>query len=144
MLSDPAMDVLINIDVNDLAAAEQFYSDAFDLKPSRRLGSTIVELVGGPSSIFLLQKEAGSQTSPQITEQRRFERHWTPVHLDFVVENIEATTTRAVEAGAVQESPIQQTAWGKIAPMADPFGNGFCIIQFVGQGYDAICDRCPD
>lgn len=138
------MDVLINIDVNDLAAAEKFYGDAFDLKPSRRLGDTIVELVGGTSSIFLLQKEAGSQTSPQTTEQRRFERHWTPVHLDFVVENIEATTTRAVEAGAVQEAPIQQTAWGKIAPMADPFGNGFCIIQFVGQGYDAICDRCPD
>lgn len=138
------MDVLINIDVNDLAAAERFYSHTFGLKPSRRLGDTIVELVGSTSSIFLLQKEAGSPISPQAAEQRRFDRHWTPVHLDFVVENIEATTTLAIEAGAVQESPIQQTAWGKIAPMADPFGNGFCIIQFEGQGYDAICDRCPD
>lgn len=138
------MDVLINIDVDNLAAAEQFYSHTFDLRPGRRLGDTIVELVGGTSTIFLLQKEAGSQASPQSTEQRRFDRHWTPVHLDFVVDNIEATTNRALEAGAVQESPIQQAAWGKIAPMADPFGNGFCIIQFVGQGYDAICDRCPD
>lgn len=138
------MEILINIDVDNLAAAERFYCHTFDLRPNRRLGDTIVELVGGTSTIFLLQKEAGSQASPQSTEQRRFDRHWTPVHLDFVVDNIEATTNRAVAAGAVQELPIQQTAWGKIAPMADPFGNGFCIIQFVGQGYDAICDRCPD
>ncbi|MEA5451645.1 VOC family protein [Leptolyngbya sp. CCNP1308] len=132
------MDVLINIDVNDLAAAERFYTRTFDLRPGRRLGDTIVELVGGPSSIFLLQKEAGSQASPQTAELRRFDRHWTPVHLDFVVEDIEATANRAVEGGARQESPIQQTVWGKIAPMADPFGNGFCLIQFVGQGYDEM------
>ncbi|MBW4484737.1 MAG: hypothetical protein KME14_19550 [Tildeniella torsiva UHER 1998/13D] len=138
------MEVLINIDVGDLAVAKRFYGDTFDLKPGRRLGDTIVELVGATSSIYLLQKEAGSQISPQTAEQRRFDRHWTPVHLDFVVDNIEAVTNRAVAAGAVQESPIQQTAWGKIALMADPFGNGFCLIQFVGQGYDAICDRGPD
>lgn len=47
------MDVLINIDVSDLAAAERFYTRTFDLRPGRRLGDTIVELVGGPSSIFL-------------------------------------------------------------------------------------------
>ncbi|MFQ4139823.1 VOC family protein [Nodosilinea sp. PGN35] len=138
------MDVLINIDVSDLAAAEKFYTQTFDLRPGRRLGDTIVELTGGPASIFLLQKAAGSQASPQSAELRRFERHWTPIHLDFVVENIEAAARRALEGGAVQELPIQQAAWGKIAPMADPFGNGFCLIQFEGAGYDAMADCCPD
>jgi len=22
--------------------------------------------------------------------------------------------------------------------LADPFGNGFCLLEFVGRGYDAI------
>jgi hypothetical protein len=29
-------------------------------------------------------------------------------------------------------------AWGKIAVLADPFGNGFCLIEFVNRGYDEI------
>ena len=24
--------------------------------------------------------------------------------------------------------------------MADPFGHGFCFIQFLGRGYDEIAD----
>jgi hypothetical protein len=28
--------------------------------------------------------------------------------------------------------------WGKIAMLADPFGHGVCLIQFVGRGYDEI------
>ena len=26
--------------------------------------------------------------------------------------------------------------------MADPFGHGFCCVQFLGRGYDAIADVC--
>jgi len=25
-----------------------------------------------------------------------------------------------------------------LALMADPFGHGFCLLQFVGQGYDEL------
>jgi hypothetical protein len=28
--------------------------------------------------------------------------------------------------------------WGRIAHMADPFGHGLCLIQFLGCGYDEI------
>jgi lactoylglutathione lyase len=28
--------------------------------------------------------------------------------------------------------------WGRIAQLADPFGHGLCLIQFLGRGYDEI------
>jgi predicted enzyme related to lactoylglutathione lyase len=69
---------------------------------------------------------------------RDYARHWTPVHLDFVVDDIDSAVTRAREAGARLEGEIRVGAWGKIAGMADPFGNGFCLIEFSGAGYDEI------
>ena len=42
-------DLLVNIDVPDLAAAERFYVQAFGLKPTRRFGVEGVELTGWPA-----------------------------------------------------------------------------------------------
>ena len=28
--------------------------------------------------------------------------------------------------------------YGKLAMFADPFGHGFCLIEFNAEGYDAI------
>jgi hypothetical protein len=36
------------------------------------------------------------------------------------------------------ETAVQTHAWGAIALLADPFGNGFCLLQFTGRGYDEI------
>jgi predicted enzyme related to lactoylglutathione lyase len=58
------------------------------------------------------------------------------VHLDFVVEDIAAATERAVRAGATLEGEIQTFDWGRLANLSDPFGHGFCLLQFVGKGYD--------
>jgi uncharacterized glyoxalase superfamily protein PhnB len=69
---------------------------------------------------------------------RRYRRHWTPVHLDFVVSELEAAVSGAIEAGATIEGEIQTHNWGRIAHMADPFGHGICFIQFLGRGYDEI------
>ncbi|WP_220806191.1 VOC family protein [Noviherbaspirillum aridicola] len=44
----------------------------------------------------------------------------------------------ALAAGARSEQEISTHAWGRLAPMADPFGHGFCLIQFVGRGYDEV------
>jgi hypothetical protein len=30
--------------------------------------------------------------------------------------------------------------WGRLALMADPFGHGFCFVQFLGAGYDEIAE----
>jgi predicted enzyme related to lactoylglutathione lyase len=131
------MDMLVNIDVPDLARAEAFYCTAFGLTPGRRFGE-VVELLGAPVPIYLLQKAAGTSPVPGGTHVRSYSRHWCPVHLDIVVPDIEAAVVQALAAGALQEKPVQAAAWGKLAVLADPYGNGFCLIEFVGRGYDEI------
>ena len=130
--------LLVNIDVDDLAKAETFYSRAFGLRPGRRFGDGGLEMLGLAAPIYLLVKAAGSPAAPTTAQRRDYARHWTPVHLDFVVDDIEAALSRAVAAGATLEAPVKSSNWGKLALMADPFGNGFCIVEFVGRGYDEI------
>ena len=130
------MDLLVNIDVPDLARAERFYVEAFGLAPTRRFGDGGVELAGWPVRIYLLEKAEG--TPGAGGEPRRYRRHWSPVHLDVVVEDIEAALARALAAGAVTEGELRAAAWGRIVTLADPFGHGICLIQFLGRGYDEI------
>ena len=75
---------------------------------------------------------------PAAAQQRSYARHWTPLHLDVVVDDIEAAVARAVAAGARLEEPVSTHAWGRLALMADPFGHGFCLVQFLGRGYGEI------
>ena len=134
------MQFLVNLDVDDLEQALAFYCAAFGLKVGRRFGAHAVELVGGSAPIYLLAKKAGSRAN-EGKDLRKYERHWTPVHLDFVVEDIDAAVEKAVAAGATLEKPAVTSAWGKLAVLADPFGHGFCFIQFLGRGYDEIADK---
>ncbi|HWE15569.1 MAG TPA: VOC family protein [Hyphomicrobiaceae bacterium] len=133
--------VLINIDVDDLDRAVAFYTAAFGLKVGRRFGAAAVELTGGAAPIYLLCKAGGTVANPASDERRRYARHWTPVHLDFVVPDLDAAVEVAVAAGAKLEEQPATHAWGKIAPLADPFGHGLCLIEFVGRGYDEIATR---
>ncbi len=132
------MDLLINIDVDDLDRAIAFYTRVFELTPGRRFGPAAVELLGATSPVYLLRKPAGSIPARAAEQLRTYQRHWTPVHLDFVTSDIESAIRRALDEGATLERPIAAQAWGQLALMADPFGNGFCFVQFVGDGYDAI------
>ncbi|RBP02105.1 putative enzyme related to lactoylglutathione lyase [Roseiarcus fermentans] len=132
------MDLLINIDVPSLDRGVAFYAGALGLTVTRRLGADVVELGGLPVRLYLLQNPAGSIGAADAP--RRYDRHWTPVHFDVVVDDIDAAAARAVAAGARAEADIRVNAWGKIAAMADPFGHGFCLIQFLGRGYDEIAD----
>lgn len=130
---------IVNLDVPDLAAAEIFYTAAFDLRVGRRLGPGALELLGGPTPLYLLQNDAGSAAT-EDGGVRDYERHWTPVHLDWVVADIDAALARAVAAGAALERPIRERRWGTIAVLSDPFGHGFCLIQFSDAGYDALVE----
>ncbi len=132
------MELLVNLDVNDLEKAIRFYSSAFELKVGRRFGSSGVEMLGSSAPIYLLVKSGSTPASDRTSQLRSYERHWTPVHLDFVVENIESAIQTAIAVGARLEKPIATNKWGKLALMADPFGHGFCFVQFVGRGYDEI------
>jgi catechol 2,3-dioxygenase-like lactoylglutathione lyase family enzyme len=132
--------LLINIDVPDIAAGEHFYTAALGLMVGRRFGPNFVELLGGDVPIYLLQKDAGSAIGPSGDDVRRYERHWSPIHLDIVVENMDAAIERALAAGAVQEGVVRDAPYGRLAMFGDPFGHGFCLIEFNAAGYDAIVD----
>ena len=134
------MDLLVNIDVDDLEKATSFYTAAFGLEVGRRLGPGAVELLGAAAPIYLLLKAPGTVVAPGTDERRHFGRHWTPVHLDIVVDDIGPAVERAVAAGAILEGPVVTSAWGRLALMSDPFGHGFCVVQFLGRGYDEISD----
>jgi uncharacterized glyoxalase superfamily protein PhnB len=130
--------VLVNIDVDDLQKATEFYCKAFGLEVGRRFGSDAVELLGATSAIYLLVKPNGTVASATSRHLRSYARHWTPVHLDFVVDEIDGAVDRARNAGARLEGAVKTNSWGKIAMLADPFGHGVCLIQFIGRGYDEI------
>lgn len=131
------MKLIVNIDVDDLARGEAFYTAALGLSAGRRWDG-MTELLGAQAEIYLLEKPGGSPISPVVTAPRSYARHWTPVHLDIAVDDLDAAVERALAAGAVQESARCDDAWGSIAMFADPFGHGFCLLQFKGRGYDEI------
>ncbi|MDB4988521.1 MAG: Glyoxalase/bleomycin resistance protein/dioxygenase [Myxococcaceae bacterium] len=137
MSAEAAVSLLVNIDVDDLERATRFYTEALGLRVGRRFQARWVELLGAPVPIYLLEKQAGSAPSASGLGARTYGRHWTPVHLDIVVQSIERAVDAALQAGAVQESPIAHEPYGRIAMFADPFGHGFCLIEFRAPGYDA-------
>jgi predicted enzyme related to lactoylglutathione lyase len=69
---------------------------------------------------------------------RDFGRHWTPVHLDFIVPNLGEMVGRLCDLGASLDREIQICEYGHMANMADPFGNGFDLIEFSGPAYDNV------
>lgn len=124
--------LLVNIDVPSLARAEAFYTTVFGLTAGRRFDG-VVELLGLDAPLYLLENADGSGTP-----RRDYARHWTPVHLDIAVDDLTAATARAEAAGARAEGPERAPGYGRIRTFADPFGHGFCLIQFTEEGYDAI------
>jgi lactoylglutathione lyase len=133
--------LLVNIDVDDLSRAEAFYRDALGLTAARRFGDGVVEMLGASSPVYLLRNAAGTAAGDVTSATRDYARHWTPVHLDFVVADLAAAIARAEAAGAIREGDLRTARWGRIATLADPFGNGFCLIEFLNRGYDEIATR---
>ncbi|GGD53356.1 VOC family protein [Pseudoxanthomonas indica] len=130
------MDLLINIDVPDLDAAEALYRRAFGLTPGRRFGHAARELLGAQAPIYLLLADAGSEGT--AAQPRHYQRHWTPIHLDVVVPDLDVALRTAESAGLRAETTIRDAAWGRIVTLHDPWGHGWCLLQFTGRGYDEI------
>ena len=135
------MELMVNIDVDDLEKAIAFYSDGLGLRLARRLfDDSVAEMSGASSTIQLLLKAAGSPAASSAPVTRRYRRHWTPVHLDFAVEDISAGVERAIRAGATLEGTVESHAWGHLATLSDPFGHGLCLLEFRGRGYDELAE----
>ncbi|MBL0419283.1 VOC family protein [Ramlibacter sp. AW1] len=133
------MDVRICIDVDDLERGITFYTQGLGLRVGRRFDSEWVELIGGSSPIDLLVNAGGTAPlGPPHTQRRTYARHWTPVHLDFVVQGIDEFAKRLVALGATLERPMAHYSWGLMASMADPFGHGLDLLELSGRGYDEL------
>jgi len=133
--------LLVNLDVDDIERAVHFYVEGLMLRVGRRFDNDFVELLGGDAPIYLLRKSAGSKPFAAAEQGRHYTRHWTPVHLDFVATDLDVAIVRAVAAGAVLEGPPSEYAYGRLALLSDPFGHGFCLLEFRGDGYDALLPR---
>ena len=121
--------VNISIDVPSLAEGVRFYSEAFGFSRVAEPvpGVAVMKLVA--AMVCLLEKKAGTKPSPHTDDLRRYERHWTPVHLDIHVDDLAEARERAVRAGAVVEQSFVNPEHGSAAFCCDPFGHGFCLIE---------------
>jgi len=137
-------EIRVCIDVADMERAIAFYGDVLGLTPGRRLGDHWVEMLGATAPIDLLRSRAGSTPSAALPDARRdYARHWTPIHLDFVVDDLDAVLRRACAAGGTLDREVQERPFGRMANIADPFGHGLCILQMNERGYDALLDDGP-
>ncbi|WP_421681703.1 VOC family protein [Stutzerimonas urumqiensis] len=129
------MQVLVNVDVSDLDQGIAFYCRALGLHLTRRLfQESVAELRGAGVRLYLIEQADGSGATPAGC-LRDYREHWTPVHLDFVVDDLDAAVHRAIEAGAVAQ-PAQHAAWGSLVTLRDPFGHGVCLVSFNGAPYE--------
>ena len=78
-----ASELLINIDVPDLASAVAFYQAAFDLRVGRRFGDDAVELLGWSAPLLPVAEARGLDVAPAATSAattgtgRRFILMWS-------------------------------------------------------------------
>jgi len=121
--------VSVGVDVPDLTEAVRFYTSAFGFSKSSEPVPGVAVLRAGDVEICLLERPAGSQASARTAETRHYDRHWTPVHLDIHVDDLEVALAKALDAGATQEQFFENPEHGSVAFCGDPFGHGFCLIE---------------
>jgi len=121
--------VSISIDVPDIDEGVRFFAAAFGFAKSTAPIPGVVVMNAGNTEICLLEKRPGSKPSLHAKDTRRYERHWTPVHLDIHVDELRGALDKALAAGAKQEQLFEDAKHGSAAFCSDPFGHGFCLIQ---------------
>lgn len=116
----------VSIDVDDIDKAVNFYTEVLGCVLKTRYSEDWIVVSAGALDLHLQAKAAGSRGAG--AEERHYQRHWTPVHLDFSVDDIRPLC-QVIEQndGLVEKQTFAEAA--DIAECADPFGNGFCVIR---------------
>ena len=125
--------ISVSIDVPGLAEGVAFYCAAFGLSKASEPVPGVAVLRGLNVELCLLEKPPGSKPSPSTIDRRQFERHRTPVHLDFHVDDLHAALERVEALGAKREQVFEHAGHGSAAFCSDPFGHGFCLLERAGQ-----------
>lgn len=118
--------VSISIDVADMKKALEFYTEALNWKFKIKYSDEWQVISITWLDIHLQQKDAW--TIAAWKEKRDYKRHWTPIHIDFSVEDIKPICSAIEKAGGIIENTTFSSE-ADIANCVDPFGNGFCIIR---------------
>ena len=124
------MKLEVCIDVDDVARAVAFYG--------RGLGLAVVaqhprwaQLELGEQTLWIVKKQG---LGPAGTGACDYRRHWTPVHLDFVVDDLDSAVERALAAGGrldrgITRNEAEPCGRHDLANLSDPAGNGVDLIQ---------------
>ncbi|MBX3273072.1 MAG: VOC family protein [Sandaracinaceae bacterium] len=118
----------MSIDVASLDEGVRFYGRVLGLVERARPFPSMAILDAGNVTVCMHEKAAGTPSSPASAEARRYERHWTPVHLDFHVADFEEVLEDVRAEGGAVETELRTSGPKPVAFCADPFGNGFCVI----------------
>lgn len=119
----------VSVDVPSLEEGIRFYADALGYSKVSEPYPGVVVLRAGESEILLLQKASGSAPSQFTHDRRHYNRHWTPIHIDFHVDDFKSSLEKAIAAGAKQEQLFENPGRSSVAFCSDPFGHGFCLIE---------------
>jgi len=119
----------MSIDVPSPDEGARFYGEAFGLVKVVEPAPGVLVMGLGNLEVCLLAKPAGSRPSPNTSDTRRYDRHWTPVHLDFHVDDVKAAMARVRDAGGAVEQVFENPEHGAAAFCSDPFGHGFCLLE---------------
>ena len=97
----------VTIDVPRLEEGLRFYRDALGLAEGARPIPIYAVLECGSAQIGLMEKAAGTKPAKGAEDVRRYERHWTPVHIDFHVDDFGGVLAKALAAGAQCEQKFE-------------------------------------
>jgi predicted enzyme related to lactoylglutathione lyase len=130
--SDARPSVHVSIDVPRLDEGVRFYGAVFAFVETARPFPTMAILDANNVTVCMHEKAAGTRSSIGGTD-RRYERHWTPVHLDLHVADLDAVLDKVRAEGGAVENELRSQGPKAVAFCSDPFGNGFCVIAERGS-----------
>ncbi len=116
----------ICIDVDDVDRAVEFYGRGLGLKIEESHAEWAKAMIG-EQTLWIMKIPAGRDG----TIVRDYARHWTPMHLDLVIDDgdLEAAVRRAQDAGGKLDREIKRNPDGSgIANLSDPAGNGIDLV----------------
>jgi predicted enzyme related to lactoylglutathione lyase len=120
--------VNVSIDVPNLEQGLAFYVAVFGFVEKARPFAGMAVLDANNVTVCMHEKSAGTEPAPSGADVRRYDRHWTPVHLDLHVSDFDLALDRVRRAGGALEREFRNEGPMPVAFCSDPFGNGFCIL----------------
>ena len=121
--------ISVSVDVPSLDEGLRFCGEAFGFTKVSEPFPGVAVLHADSAELLLLARESGTAPCPHTEAKRHYNRHWTPVHIDFHVDDFKASLTKALGAGAKQERLFEKPGRPAVAFCSDPFGHGFCLIE---------------